>query len=315
MENRPSVRQLEAAVALADALHFGRAARACAVTQPALSAQIRALEERLRLRLFERSRRGVRPTQAGAGVIERARALLRGLDELVQAAEAAREPLSGALHLGVIPTVAPYLLPRWLPRVRAAWPRLRLFLHEDRTLRLVAALVEGGLDLLLLALPLERPDVETFPIFAEPFLLATPPGHPLGRSRTPLGEDALAHHPVLLLEDGHCLRDQALAVCQAAGAREAEGVRAASLATLVQMVAGGLGVTLLPASAAAEEARGRAVALRPFRPPAPSRVIGLAWRRSSPRGGEFRELGAFLRRLARERRGGAVRRGGARAAG
>src|SRR5262245_20331675 len=297
MSVRPSVRQLEYAVALADALHFGRAARACAISQPALSAQIRALEDLLELRLFERSRRGVRVTRAGAAVIERARELLRDLDALVQSARASGEPLSGALHLGVIPTVAPYLLPRWLPRVRAAWPRLRLFLHEDRTARLVAALVEGRLDLLLLALPLRRPDLETLPIFDEPFALATPRGHPLARSRAPVRAPALAGEPVLLLEDGHCLRDQALALCEEAGAREAEGVRAASLSTLVQMVAGGLGVTLLPTSALATEARGRAVAVRPFRAPAPSRRIGLAWRRSSPRGDEFRELGAFLRGL------------------
>src|SRR5262245_41941177 len=302
MEIRPSVRHLEYAVALADALHLGRAARARSVTQPALSAQIRALEELLEVRLFERSRRGVRVTRAGAAVIERAREILRSLDELVQAARAEREPLVGSLHLGVIPTVAPYLLPRWLPRVRAEWPRLRLFLHEDRTASLVAGLVEGRLDLLLLALPLRRPDIETLPIFAEPFLLAVPRAHALARSRAPVPESALAQGPVLLLEDGHCLRDQALAVCDEAGAREAEDVRAASLSTLVQMVAGGLGVTLLPASAVATEIRGRAVAVRPFRPPAPSREIGLAWRRTSPRGDEFRRLGAFLRGLARERR-------------
>jgi LysR family hydrogen peroxide-inducible transcriptional activator len=298
MEIRPSVRQLEYAVALADALHFGRAARACAVTQPALSAQVAALEELLELRLFERSRRGVRQTAAGAAVIERAREILRGLDELVETARGAREPLCGALHLGVIPTLAPYLLPRWLPRVRAAWPRLRLFLHEDRTARLVAALAEGRLDLLLLALPVGRADVESFPIFDEPFLLAAPRGHALARGRGPVRESALAGEPVLLLEDGHCLRDQALAVCQQAGAREATDVRAASLGTLVQMVAGGLGVTLLPASAVAAEVRGRSVVVRPFRAPAPRRRIGLAWRKSSPRAAEFRELGAFLQGLS-----------------
>src|SRR5262245_6804512 len=298
MEILPTVRQLEYAVAVADALHFGRAARACAISQPALSAQIRALEELLGLRLFERSRRGVRVTRAGAAVIERSRELLRGLGELVQTARASGEPLAGPLHFGVIPTVAPYLLPRWPPRVRAAWPRLQLYLHEDRTARLVAALVEGRLDLLLLALPLRRPDLETLAIFDEPFALALPRGHPLARSRAPVRETALEQEPVLLLDDGHCLRDQALAVCRQAGAREAEDVRAASLSTLVQMVAGGLGVTLLPSSALATEARGRAVVVRPFRAPAPGRTVGLAWRRSSPRGREFRELGAFLRELA-----------------
>ena len=307
MVNRPSVRQLEYAVALADALHFGRAARACAITQPALSAQIRALEELLELRLFERSRRSVRVTRAGTTLIQQARELLRGLDELVETAREAREPLSGPLHLGVIPTVAPYLLPQWLPRVRAAWPRLRLFLHEDRTARLLAALGEGRLDLLLLALPVARTDVEEFPILDEPFVLAAPRGHPLVKGRARVSEAALAQEPVLLLEDGHCLRDQALAVCQQAGARESETMRAASLGTLVQMVAGGLGVTLLPASAVATEARARAVEVRPFRAPAPGRRIGLVWRCSSPRGEEFRALGALLRGLAQARRGAPAR--------
>ncbi len=308
MNLRPSIRQLEYAVALADALHFGRAARACAITQPALSAQIRALEDLLEVRLFERSRRAVRVTRTGTAVIARARELLRSVDELVETGRGGREPLCGALHLGVIPTVAPYLLPRWLPRVRAAWPRLRLFLHEDRTASLLAGLADGRLDLLLLALPVQRPGVEELPIFEEPFLLAVPRGHPLARGRAGVSESALVQEPVLLLDDGHCLRDQALAVCEQAGARESETVRAASLNTLVQMVAGGLGVTLLPASAVETEVRGRAVEVRRFRVPAPGRSIGLAWRSSSPRGEEFRTLGAFLRGLARPRRNARSRR-------
>ena len=296
---RPSIRQLEYAVALADALHFGRAARACHVTQPALSSQIQALEEGLGVRLFERSRRGVRLTRAGRGVIAGARDVLARLDALVEAACEARAPLCGPLHLGVIPTVAPYLLPGWLPRVREAHPELRLFLHEDRTASLLERLRAGELDLLLLALPLDEPDVETLPIFREPFVLATPRGHPLARGSGTLRESDLAHEPVLLLADGHCLRDQALAVCRQAGARESQEVRAASLSTLVQMVAGGLGVTLLPASAVPVEARGREeIAIRPFRAPGPSREIGLAWRRSSGRGEEFRLLGALLSRPA-----------------
>jgi LysR family hydrogen peroxide-inducible transcriptional activator len=295
---RPSVRQLEYAVALAEQAHFGRAARACAVSQPALSAQIQALEQVLGVRLFERSRRGVRLKPAGERVVQRAREALRALDELGEAAAQAREPLSGPLHLGVIPTVAPYLLPGWLPHVRAAWPRLRLFLHEERTPRLVAQLAAGELDVLLLALPIARADFESCPIAREPFWLATPAGHRLARGRGgPVAEAELAGEPVLLLEDGHCLRDQALAVCRGAGAGESEEVRAASLSTLVQMVAGGLGVTLLPASALEVEARGRQeLAVRPFRAPAPSRELGLVWRRASQRGEEFRLLAALLRR-------------------
>jgi LysR family hydrogen peroxide-inducible transcriptional activator len=294
---RPSVRQLEYAVAVAEARHFGRAARACAVSQPALSAQIQALEQLLGVRLFERSRRGVSLTPAGERVVARARDALRALDGLTEAAALAREPLCGPLHLGVIPTVAPYLLPRWLPHVRTAWPKLRLFLREERTARLLAQLAAGELDLLLLALPVSRPELESFSIAREPFVLAAPAGHPLARGRRPLAQSELAGQPVLLLEDGHCLRDQALAVCQQSGAGVSEDVRATSLPTLVQMVASGLGVTLLPVSAAEVEARGRAeLAVRAFRPPLPSRELGLVWRRASPRAAEFRMLGELLRR-------------------
>jgi LysR family hydrogen peroxide-inducible transcriptional activator len=298
---RPSVRQLEYAVALSEQRHFGRAARACAVTQPALSAQIQALEALLGVRLFERSRRGVTPTPAGVRVLERAREALRALDGVCQAAATAREPLSGSLRLGVIPTIAPYLLPRWLPRVRATWPKLRLYLHEDRTARLVAQLTAGELDLLLLALPVASPACESFSIAREPFVLAAPAGHPLARGRRPLAQSELAGAPILLLEDGHCLRDQALAVCGQAGASASDEVRAASLATLVQMVASGLGVTLLPLSAVDVEVRDRAeLAVRAFQKPPPTRELGLLWRRASPQAEEFRLLGERLRQLARE---------------
>jgi LysR family hydrogen peroxide-inducible transcriptional activator len=293
---RPSVRQLEYLVAVADARHFGRAARACAVTQPALSAQIQALEEHLGIRAFERSRRGVTVTPAGARVVEKARAALRALDDLVAAAGAMREPLTGPLHLGVIPTIAPYCLPRWLPRVRRACPALELYLHEDQTARLVRRLREGELDLLLLALPVEGPDLESLLLFEEPFVLAAPRGHALARSPGKrIAESDLVGEPVLLLEDGHCLRDQALSICRHAGAREAEQVRASSLSTLVQMVANGLGLTLLPASAVAAETRGqRDLVVRPFTAPPPRRKVGLVWRRASSRSAEFRRLGAIL---------------------
>jgi LysR family hydrogen peroxide-inducible transcriptional activator len=293
---RPSVRQLECAVAVADALHFGRAARACAVTQPALSAQIASLESELGVVLFERSRRGARLTPAGERVVERARSALRALDEVSDAARGAAEPLTGPLHLGVIPTLAPYLLPRWLPVVRRKHPRLQLFLHEDQTARLVQQLLAGELELLLLALPVEGAGIDALPLFDEPFLLAVPAGHRLARERErPVREAELAREPVLLLEDGHCLRDQALAVCRHAGAREAEQVRAASLTTLVQMVANGLGVTLIPESAVPVETRGaRDLAVLSFRAPAPGRRIGLAWRRGSPRSAEFHLLGALM---------------------
>jgi LysR family hydrogen peroxide-inducible transcriptional activator len=300
---RPSIRQLEYAVALAEAGHFGRAAQACHITQPALSAQIQALEQELGVALFERSRRGASLTPTGRWVVARARALLEGIDELCEVARGAREPLSGPLRLGVIPTVAPYLLPAWLPHVRKAWPRLRLFLREDQTDRIVEQLVDAELDVLLLALPIERSDVVAFPIFREPFVLVAPRDHPLGRGRGPVSQDELSEHDVMLLEDGHCLRDQALAVCRGSGARESSALRASSLTTLVQMVIGGLGVTLLPASAVDVELHGEDdVVVRRFREPAPGREIGLLWRKTSPRTEEFTLLGELLQRRAPGRR-------------
>jgi len=296
---RPSIRQLEYLVALASTRHFGRAAKACAVTQPALSLQIRQLEELLGLRLFERGRRQVLVTPAGARVIERAREALRRIDDLLDEARMAQRPLTGRLSLGVIPTVAPYLLPRALPAVRAAYPELELLLREDQTQRIVTRLRAGELELLLLALPVEGDDLETLRLFEEPFVLAVPESHPLARGRGPLPETALVGEPVVLLEEGHCLRAQALALCDAVGARETGRVQATSLGTLVQMIANGLGITLLPAISLEVEARaGSGIALRAFEAPAPGRTIGLAWRRGSARGAEFRALGEILIRCA-----------------
>jgi len=293
---RLSVRQLEAIVAVADQRHFGRAARACAISQPALSSQIQLAEETLGTRVFERSRRGVIVTRAGEAVVARAREALVALDAVTASARE-RGPLTGPLHLGVIPTVAPYFLPPWLSEVRKAHPDLRVFLHEDQTARIVERLRRGELDLLLLALPIEGPDLVSLPLLDEPFLLAVPAGHRLasgGRRR--IGERELEKEVVLLLEDGHCLRDQALSVCRFAGAQESQEVRASSLATLIQMVANGLGVTLLPESAATSEVRpSDGIVLRRFRDPEPTRTVGLVWRRASDRGDAFATLGEELR--------------------
>lgn len=291
---RPSIRQLECAVAVADALHFGRAARACHITQPALSAQIQAIEELLGVRLFERGRRGVMVTAAGAPVIEQARAALAGLDRLVESAKRESEPLTGTLRLGVIPTVAPYLLPPLLPAVRRAWPKLRLVLREEQTARLLEQLALGSLDLLLLALPVERAGLEELPLLREPFAFVAPAAHPLAKRRGPLRERELAEQEILLLEDGHCLRAQALEVCRGAGAAPGR-IQATSLTTLVQMVANGLGVTLLPERALALELRAEpGLVVRAFAPPAPSRTLGLAWRPGAARAGEYRLLGQTL---------------------
>jgi len=287
---RPTLRQLEYIVAVADKRHFGRAAEACFVTQPGLSAQVRELESLLDIQIFERHSRRVLVTPAGAGLVERARKILVEADELVEAARVAQQPLCGELRLGVIPTVAPYLLPRVLPKMRRKHTELRLLLREDHTARIVAELEAGRLDVLLLALEAELGKAQTFPLFRDDFLAVMPIDHPLARKRS-LRQEDLKGEQVLLLEDGHCLRDQALAVCSAQGASELGDFRATSLSTLTQMVTGGDVMTLLPELALDVETRGRRdLAVRPFRPPAPHRTIGLAWRPSSPREEEFRAL-------------------------
>jgi LysR family hydrogen peroxide-inducible transcriptional activator len=293
--NRPSVRQLECIVAVADARHFGRAAEACFITQPALSAQVRQLEELLEVRLFERDRRGVITTTAGKEIVARARRILVDLDELVEAARSARAPLSGTLRLGVIPTVAPYLLPRVLPRVRRRHRELHLRLREDQTGELVAELEAGRLDLLLLALEADLGDARTLPLFRDEFVVVMPRSHPLARRKT-LRESDLEGASVLLLDDGHCLRDQALAVCGSQRTTELADLRATSLNTLTQMLVETDALTLLPEMAVAVETRGRRdLVVRPFRAPRPYRTIGLAWRRTSARGEEFEQLAESLR--------------------
>ncbi|MDX1650011.1 MAG: LysR substrate-binding domain-containing protein, partial [Myxococcota bacterium] len=201
---RPSIRQLEYVVAVADALHFGRAARQCAVSQPALSAQVQQVEELLGVQIFERSRRRVLITEAGRRVVEQAREALAVVDRLVEEAGRAGRPLVGVLRLGVIPTVAPYFLPPLLPSVRAAYPELRLVLREEQTSRLVAELQSGALDAVLLALPVEEADLVELPLFEEPFWFVAPEDHPLARGRGGVAEEALEGEEVLLLEDGHC---------------------------------------------------------------------------------------------------------------
>ena len=287
---RPTLRQLEYIVAVADQRHFGRAAEACFVTQPGLSAQVRELESLLELQIFERDSRRVLVTPAGAELVERARKIRVEVDERVEAARVAQQPLCGTLRVGVIPTVAPYLLPRVIPKMRRKHRELHLRLREDHTVRIVAELEAGRLDLLLLALEAELGNAQTLPLFRDDFLAVMPADHPLARKKR-LRQEDLNGQQVLLLEDGHCLRDQALAVCTAQGASELGDFRATSLSTLTQMVTDGEAMTLLPELALGVETRGRRdLAVRPFRSPAPHRTIGLAWRPSSPREEEFRAL-------------------------
>jgi LysR family hydrogen peroxide-inducible transcriptional activator len=299
-----TLRQLQYAVAIAETGSFRRAAERCRVAQPSLSAQIAQLEGALGARLFERDRRGVRPTRAGEEVLERARRVLVEARDLAEAARGLGEPLAGRLRLGVIPTVAPYLLPELAPRLRRAFPRLRVAWVEDRTPALVAAVSRGELDGALLAAEADLEGLEVAPLRRDPFVLAAPRGHPLASGQDPLALRELASERVLLLDEGHCLRDQALALCRRARAEELE-LRATSLGTLAQMVASGEGVTLLPSMAVASEARRAGVVVRRFADPAPARTIALAWRRGAAIGEAMRRLAAALRpesRRPQERR-------------
>lgn len=295
---RPTVRQLESLVAVADHGTFRRAATSLGISQPALSAQVQGAEKVLGLQVFERDRRSVLITAAGEDVVRRAREALIAVDAVNDAALLRAEPLVGTLRLGVIPTIAPYWLPALMPAVRSKFPKLSLILREDQTHRLLAQLTAGQLEIALLAIPVPG-DLTTAAIAREAFLVAAPRGAKLVGKRGRLTERDLDDQTMLLLEDGHCLRDQALAVCDRGGAVESMEVRATSLPTLVQMVAGGLGVTLLPEAAAAAlvPARGP-VALGEFAAPAPGRTIGLAWRTSSARLREFRLLAEALREEA-----------------
>jgi LysR family hydrogen peroxide-inducible transcriptional activator len=294
---RPTLQQLSYLVAVEDQRHFGKAAEVCFVSQPALSAQIRELERKLGVKLFERGNRQVLPTAEGREVIERARRALRDMDELVAAARVDPTGLRGPVALGVIPTMAPYLLPGLLPIVTGAHPKAELHLHELKTGEIVRMLRQGGLDLGLLALPVVAEDLVQMALAEDRFVLALPENHELAASGPGVGPvpvSVVGELPVILLEEGHCLRDQALSVCRMVG-REAAEMQATGMSTLCQMVATGLGVTLLPESAVALEAReGTGVATRAFRPPAPSRTIGLVWRKTSPNEGLYRELGQRL---------------------
>lgn len=296
--DRPTLQQLGYLVALADHRHFGRAAEACFVTQPALSNQIRELERRLGATLVERTSRGPLLTPAGRTAVAGAREALRIVDELVESVHDDGGDITGPLRLGVIPTMAPYLLPRIVPVIANRYPAAELRLRELKTGELVTEVREGNLDLGLLALPLtDDRGLTTEALARDPFLLAVPAHHALADRRRPLTLDVLADYEVLLLEDGHCLREQALDVCKLAGAR-ARTVHDTSLSTLAQIVASGSGVTLLPASAAPVEARpGSGVTTRAFRSPEPARTIGLVWRGSSPRAENYHELARLVRPL------------------
>ncbi|MCQ4210366.1 hydrogen peroxide-inducible genes activator [Streptomyces longispororuber] len=296
-KRQPSLAQLRAFAAVAEHLHFRDAAAAIGMSQPALSGAVSALEETLGVTLVERTTRKVLLSPAGERIAVRAKAVLDEVGALMEDAEAVRAPFTGALRLGVIPTVAPYLLPTVLRLVHEKYPHLDLQVHEEQTSSLLEGLAAGRLDLLLLAVPLGVPGVAELPLFDEDFVLVTPLDHWLG-GREGIPREALRELNLLLLDEGHCLRDQALDICREAGRGDDVGVTttAAGLSTLVQLVAGGLGCTLLPRTALrVETARSTQLLTGSFAEPAPSRRVALAMRTGAARGTEYEELAAALR--------------------
>ena len=289
-----TLRQLQYAVAVGETLSFRKAAERCHVSQPSLSAQLAQMEEALGVRLFERDRRRVLATPAGQAIVERARIILRETDDVVELARRSADPLSRVLRIGVIPTISSYFLPRLAPALRRAFPRLTVVWVEDKTQALVRSLEGGTLDAALVALEADIGDVEREIVGPDAFVLATAAGHPLGSKASPVTASELKGASVLLLDDGHCFREQALAFCSGAKAHELE-FRATSLSTLAQMVAGGAGVTLLPELAVATEAKRAGLSIRPFARPAPKRTIALVWRRRSPLGPAIRQLATIAR--------------------
>jgi LysR family hydrogen peroxide-inducible transcriptional activator len=296
-----SLRQLQYIVAVADSGGFRRAADACHVAQPSLSAQIAQAEEALGVQLFERDRRRVRVSAAGAAVVEQARQILVAARDLRELARRLADPYRGALRVGVIPTVCPYLLPEVTPALSRAYPDLSIVWSEERTQPLVRQVKEGSLDGAILALEANIGDLEHAELGHDAFVLAAAPEHPIVQSKKPATPDVLRGATVLLLEDGHCLRDQALGLCGSTGTREA-GFRATSLATLVQMVSASSGVTLLPSLAVPVENRRGQLRVRSFARPGPGRTLALAWRRGSAVRTALEHVAKTIRHALAERR-------------
>ncbi|HET7155593.1 MAG TPA: LysR substrate-binding domain-containing protein [Hyphomicrobiaceae bacterium] len=295
-----SLKQLRYFEAVARFNHFGRAAEHCAVSQPALSMQIQELEKNLGLQLVERRSKGVRLTVEGKEMALRASRILAEVRDLTDFARQRASLLSGALHLGVIPSVAPYVLPPLLPILRDQYPGLDLHIRETQTQALLQQLLDGTLDLLLLALPVNHPEIETIRLFEDRFLLALPRTHRT-QGRVRATADLIKGDRLLLLEEGHCLRDQALTFCQLRQVDSINTFGASSLSTIVQMVANGLGLTLLPEISVALETRHADIRVMRFAEPEPSRTLGLAWRSTCSRKRDFVEVGRLITSVARQR--------------
>jgi LysR family hydrogen peroxide-inducible transcriptional activator len=295
----PTLKQLQYLVALREHGHFGRAADACYVTQSTLSAGLRELETLLGVTLVERTRRVVRFTALGQSIADKALRVLREADELAEMARAEGQPLHGELRMGVIPTIAPFLLPAMLPRLRGEWPNLKLYLREEPSQAACEALQRGQLDCVLLALPYSCGDVDNAALFDDPLFVAFPRGEaPSGGA---VDVEAIDEKRMLLLEDGHCLKDHALSACNRPDLRAHAAMMGTSLHTLVQMVDNGLGVTFIPSMAIeAGILDGTQVDARPLRSDHGFRRIALIWRRSSPREAEFQLLASTIRRITGE---------------
>ena len=292
-----NLRDLKYLVALADHKHFGRAAAACYVSQPTLSTQIKKLEDELGVPLVERAPRKVMLTPAGRDAAERARRIVAEVEQMKEAARRSQDPEAGTVRLGMFPTLGPYLLPHVVPRIRARFPHLELLLVEEKSDVLLSRLREGKLDAGLLALPVADDQLHTEFLFEEPFVLAVPESHPLAQ-RGSLTLAELSHQQLLLLEDGHCLREQALDVCRLSGANEKSEFRATSLETLRQMVAADVGITLLPTLAVKPPvARSPNIHLLGFSDSHPSRRIAMVWRKSSAMSGFLQVFAQVFREL------------------
>ncbi len=292
-----TLQELRYLVALADQGHFVRAAETCHVGQPTLSTQLKKLEDYLGVTLFERNKHLMQPTPIGEQIIEQARIVLNVIAQIKDLARRGHDPMDGPLRLGVIPTLGPYVVPHLLAEIRERFPKLRLLLREDLTQHLLERLRQGQLDALLLALPVHAEHVDSEALFRERFVVALPSSHALVAHES-IAEHELNGQNVLLLEEGHCMRDQALAICGVQSSDQREELKATSIETLRQMVAAGVGCTLLPELAALPgtgSVREDLVRMRPFKAPQPTRTIGLAWRHHYPRLSTIRVLGDLIR--------------------
>jgi len=291
----PSIKQLQYLTALAQTKHFSRAAKVCNVTQSTLSAGIKELEIVFGVKLAERTKRTVIITQIGTEIAERAANLIRDAEDMMALSAASGGPLTGRLKMGVIPTIAPYLLPKVLPQLRTKYPRLDLAVRETQTAILVDEILTGKIDVALLALPASFNKLVEQPLFTDPFVLVMPATHPLA-GKNQIDAKTLNNEPLLLLEESHCFRDQAIEFCTANGLSRFSSLGATSLATISQMVSADFGLTLLPQMAVERETgNDTKLATRPFKTPQPSRTIGLIWRKNSPRLADFKALSDVIK--------------------